>query len=906
VTDQIDDSLDNCGCCEPDPVPVPIYNRPGLPALSYRAGTYATIFRRMLARLGRETLPDGDFGGTRPLLALTTRALDDPSIALLDASAVVADVLTFYQERIANEGFLRTATERRSILELARTIGYELNPGVAASVYLAFTIEDAMGAPGLAQIPSGTKVQSVPPQGQMPQTFETSSDITAYAAWNALHPRLTYAQAVNSTTTEVYLRGTAANLKVGDRLLIDSAAQTLVSVVEVEVLSDKGQTRVAFASPPAVFPFTQDPLPAGTVDVSTQVPFDEGNIKSYILGKQWTDGDLNAFLTFNQWDQKKLLDYLRNDRMANPKSSGEVYALRTAIGFFGNNAPAFKSLPKGTTDNPVNFGQNWDTNGWQIWRDQQASNTTTNYSGADVFLERVVQGLVKDHGLSPRSWAVIENGTGNKVFVIASHVVRSLGAFAMSGKATGLTLKNPDGTTISKSSSYLVRNTTAYLQSELLPLAELPMDEALESDKTVLGLDGLVLGLKAGQAVILTGERSDAPGVTVSEVLVIKQIDHLGGFTRLTFETGRQYDYVRSTLSVNANVVPATHGESVTEILGNGNGVQSNQRFTLRKPPLTYTAAPTPSGSASTLQLRVNNLLWDEAPSLYGLGPKDQEYIVRIDDDAKATVIFGDGLKGARLPTGVNNVVATYRSGIGLDGDVDAGSLTILQSKPFGVRGVTNPLNASGGADPEKMSNARDHAPLTVRTLDRIVSVDDYQDFASAFAGIGKAQAVDLWSGEHHLVSLTIAGSDGKPIEDDKFLENFSDALDAARDPAQQVKVTSFDQLLFDLTTKVAVDRHYIVDDVFSDIQAALVDAFSFARRGFGQPVTAAEVVTVIQKVPGVVFVDLDYLFLTGTGQAYNDLLPAGIAYADDQGNIQPAQLLLINTLGVNLQKVKA
>ena len=66
---------------------------------------------------------------------------DDPAIALLDAWAVAGDVLTFYQERIANEGFLRTATERRSVLELARAIGYELNPGVAASTHLVWEVE---------------------------------------------------------------------------------------------------------------------------------------------------------------------------------------------------------------------------------------------------------------------------------------------------------------------------------------------------------------------------------------------------------------------------------------------------------------------------------------------------------------------------------------------------------------------------------------------------------------------------------------------------------------------------------------------------------------------------------------------------------------------------------------------
>ena len=42
---------------------------------------------------------------------LKTRDADDFSIALLDASAVMLDILTFYQERLANESYLRTATQ---------------------------------------------------------------------------------------------------------------------------------------------------------------------------------------------------------------------------------------------------------------------------------------------------------------------------------------------------------------------------------------------------------------------------------------------------------------------------------------------------------------------------------------------------------------------------------------------------------------------------------------------------------------------------------------------------------------------------------------------------------------------------------------------------------------------------
>ena len=113
MSEPLDTTLNNCGCCEPEPAPPQLYNRPGLPALSYRTGTYASFFRRMRNRIGTLTLPDGEFAGTRPLVPLTTRDQDDPSIALLDASAVVADVLTFYQELYANETRLGPVPETR-------------------------------------------------------------------------------------------------------------------------------------------------------------------------------------------------------------------------------------------------------------------------------------------------------------------------------------------------------------------------------------------------------------------------------------------------------------------------------------------------------------------------------------------------------------------------------------------------------------------------------------------------------------------------------------------------------------------------------------------------------------------------------------------------------------------------
>ena len=112
-----------CGCCDgiARETPLPIWNRPGLSQIAYRVGTHAQLQGEPARRACR----------IRPIPALaplTTRDDSDFSIALLDAFAVSADILTFYQERLANESYLRTAVQPRSVFELARLVGYSRRP----------------------------------------------------------------------------------------------------------------------------------------------------------------------------------------------------------------------------------------------------------------------------------------------------------------------------------------------------------------------------------------------------------------------------------------------------------------------------------------------------------------------------------------------------------------------------------------------------------------------------------------------------------------------------------------------------------------------------------------------------------------------------------------------------------
>jgi predicted phage baseplate assembly protein len=196
---------------------------------------------------------------------------------------------------------------------------------------------------------------------------------------------------------------------------------------------------------------------------------------------------------------------------------------------------------------------------------------------------------------------------------------------------------------------------------------------------------------------------------------------------------------------------------------------------------------------------------------------------------------------------------------------VREGSLTLLQTRPLGVREVTNPLPATGGAAPEALEDARANAPLTVLTLERIVALKDFEDFARAFAGIGKAAAVTLWNGRANTVHVTVGGADGEPLDPGSALfGNLKQAIDASRDPSVEVFVQSFVPRDFQVAATILVAPRFEAEAVLVAAGSALREQLAFARRAFGQPVTAAEVVTALQGVRGVEAVDLDRLAFAG------------------------------------------
>jgi predicted phage baseplate assembly protein len=217
---------------------------------------------------------------------------------------------------------------------------------------------------------------------------------------------------------------------------------------------------------------------------------------------------------------------------------------------------------------------------------------------------------------------------------------------------------------------------------------------------------------------------------------------------------------------------------------------------------------------------------------------------------------FGDGQTGAQVPTGRGNIAATYRAGAGVAGRVRAGTLTSALDRPPGLKSVTNPLPAHGGADPEQIANARDNAPRTVRTFGRAVSLEDFEDLVRDGGLVAKACATWVWDGYSRAVHLTVAGQEAAAFTDDD-LRTLAASLAQASQPGYRVRLADYAALPILAGGTITVDADYVQADVLAAVRSAVLESLSFDALELGQSVHLSEVYRVIQSVAGVVSADM-------------------------------------------------
>ena len=807
---------ETCGCCDgiAASTPVGLFNRAGLSAISYRVGDYGQFKESLQAGLSSSAFPK--------LAALRTRDADDYTLGLLDAVACAADVLTFYQERVANESYLRTATERVSLQEMGKLIGYRLRPGVAAETWLAFALEPpkfpppglaldpgafVTGIPSALTLAAGLKVQSVPGPNEKPQTFETVEEVAARPEWNAIRPWLSEVRYPGFGATEAWLAGVRNNLKAGDALVL---------VGNAFLNNPAGNNNWDFRLIDTVEP--------DTTNDRTRVTWKRG------LGSVTPH--------------------------SNPPVAPQVHVLRKRAAVFGHNAPMWSSMSR-QFRHGYPGGKN--ASDWPAFTiSPQAASATGGHIDLDGVLGEVRAGslLVMAKGEYNRATESFPSGTYVELYKVTGTSEVSRAGFAMSGKVTRLGLA---GQNLDKQFFKIVRETSVFAQSEEIEFAPFPVVNDVIGDQLPLAIpaDGLV----AGRRLIIHGDLADGSGHMVHEASISSLSTNTTGAV-LTITPPLPVALKRGTVIVHANVALATHGETASQILGAGDASRSFQRFELKRLPLTYRSATNETGADSELSVRIGDVEWAEKPTLFGAAATERAYALNVDEQGKAWVVFGDGVRGARLPSGVNNIRARYRQGLGQEGNVGSDKLTQLMTRPLGLKSVSNPVAAQGGTDAEPADQARRTMPLGTRTLGRVVSLLDYEDFAMAFAGIAKAQAQVLQFGAGPTIAITVAGQDGAQLPDSNPVWNYLLlALKAGGDPHVNVALLSYKKSPFHLGLKVKRDPSYELKPLLAAVEAALRLHFAFDARSFGQPVLQSDVIAVAHSVPGVVAVDLDFLY---------------------------------------------
>ena len=885
-----------CGCCAGTSVETPRgeSNPPGLRAVEYRTGTWATFKESMLARLSSSDYP--------ALAPLTTRRDDDFSIGFVDATAVVLDILTFYQERLANESYLRTATQLDSLTQLSRLIGYQPGPGVSASTYLAFTIKAATGLPTdptttAITIPAGTQVQSVAAQGGSPQSFETSNDILAKADWNAM-PVLTGGPwRPWRGGRRVYLAGTATQLAPGDLILvvgeerIGDATSELWDVRAVTSVQADGANRRTLIGwseglgEPGT-PSSQNPKLFALRQQAAFFGYNAVNPRMLASETRGALHDANLVDSNDEWE-------FGNDRATGGTFAQEqivdldaVYSKLTPGGWLVVIAPDAQ-----TSRTPSGFISLYRIQGvTTITRSDFALSAKTSRvatdtgAGLDSYYTTTRSNLVATQSEElpvaeqPLDYPLY--GTFLDLEIIRSDLA-GVSAVAISGKSQKLTVKAggddlvfvpDDGTatvSLHEGDTVTVLQPPSFLASD----GSIPHWRSAKDVLTLVvaddqGRSGTVDAALSGFTLAAAAESDPV----VREFALVKGVSVVASpfpHTRILLSTPLVNCYDRVTTRVNANVGAATAGASVAEILGSGSAATPNQSFALGQPPLTYVQAPTPSGRADTLQVKVDGIAWSEVASLYAQAPNDRVFTVLDAPGGKAVVRFGDNVEGATLPTGDHNVVASYRVGLGADGNVPAGAITTLVDRPRGVGDVVNPLPATGGQDADSADDVRTKAPTTVLTLGRAVSIDDYQNLAASFAGVAKAAAFWIPGGAYRGVFITVAGAGGAALPPgNPSLGNLVTALQRSGNQNVAIYAFSFLETTFRLAADISYDPDRDATVVQAAVRSLLTDTYSFTSRTFGQGVSDDEVAALIQGVPGVVAVNLKTLQVVATSAA--------------------------------------
>jgi hypothetical protein len=305
--------------------------------------------------------------------------------------------------------------------------------------------------------------------------------------------------------------------------------------------------------------------------------------------------------------------------------------------------------------------------------------------------------------------------------------------------------------------------------------------------------------------------------------------------------------------------IPVEEGRLIKEeILGTSAGT-TNQRYILAHEKIILRSL----GQGQTVnrdiilttELGPTKDEWRLRESLAFSREGQKDFAIEIDENDRATVMFGNGILGA-IPAPGSIIKVSYRVGGGSQGNVLPGTIqTIIDAPQLLLVGgeVTNPTPATGGAERESIEHAVSHAPQVFRSLKRAVTAQDYEALALDFKGVGKVLAEGTsWN----VVTLFVAPAGGGHVSD--VLEaNLLAYFEDKRPISTIIEIEDVDYVPIYVTAEVGVKSYYNRDDVKEQVQQAVSRLLAFENVDFQQTVYLSKFYEAIEAIDGVAFVNI-------------------------------------------------
>ena len=760
--------MKNCPCDESVIFPA-LDIGAGLADLPRQIGGFPQFRCAMLAALRDHSALDG----------WNARDEDDLGVMLLEMWAYVCDVLSFYDEVIANENYLRTADLRPSLRKLTGLLGYIPRPAVSAAVLLTALAE---GRKTLT-LDTGIAFRSEAFGNEAPQVFELSNQTTIHPLNNNWKLDPQRSDAIGSGTHDfILLKEEHKKLQKKNVVLIQNGSASSVHIIEKrsEITGSDDENYIQLDLDPALSIGSTTKLEDITLAAPTQT-----------VGL-WTMGSSPTAV-----------------------SSGETQLILDGL---------YRQLKAGQTI-LVSKGDEY-----RWFKLNQVSDTMMDATAGGEF--------------------TVTNTEDESV---------TLTIPATQAPATKLTLdQDLNDATRTASGAETWNNSDAaelIVHYAFINVGELTRQRDTSFDDTSDLVAAPAKGRKL-ETPVDSGTPSSFVLQDVNQVSVQGNgsVDYATG--ELDFQGTDWNDSLLPPVKVFGNVLQASRGETVSEeILGSGDATQNNQAFTLKKNPLTYVTAPTRDderGVSSSLTVWVDGVQWQDVASFYGQGEDAEVYIVRQNDDHETLIVFGDGQRGRRLPSGRDNIIAGYRYGAGAAAP-PANTITQLAKPVKGLTSVNNPFAAAGGADAQEAEGIREYAPQSALLLGRAVSLPD---FIAATAGMGGVLAVHgewRWNNRRQrpVVQLWYIG--------DSDSATITTALRNLADPAIALDVDNAVSVDLILAFDVDVDDAYVETDVLNNVRSTLTDEdtglLSPKNIGIGQPLYRSRLFAAILDVPGTMAV---------------------------------------------------